>query len=442
MEKYTNMRLNYKVFIVLAFLLEISGVYGQQIKPLGIGDSLPDFIIPKIINSERSSGRTSDYKDKLLILDFWSTKCSSCIEGMPRLSALQKRFGDKIKILPVTYENSDKIIPFWKNNKYTKGLALPTVVEDELLDASFPHHGVPHEAWVYKGKVIGITSSDYVDVANIQRVINGEQVSWMVRYDSYKFDYSKPLFHFNSSSGIIKNQILQYAAISDYKSGVNYFGFSGGRGIVRNIIPKTVRLYWLNEPIYNSYLANWVMALGNQKLIKPNLGLDSNQVIWEVTDRSKYMFNNKYDPYLQEWLIKNGICFESIYPDSGQTDMQVYRRAISDLDKLLGLYVRWEKRREKVWVLKENSTGKLAPIKRGTQGIGTTTGGIATMFNNQGDHCYVFNETMVLPDELWMDIKLDPLSNLAAINSAIAAYGLIISEEERYVDKLIFSEKK
>lgn len=434
------MRLNFKISLFFS-LLGISVVYGQQnVKPLTVGDSLPDFRIPKIINSEKGSIMTSAYKDKLLILDFWSTKCPSCIAGMPRMESLQKRFGSKIIILPVTYEKTELIVPFWKKNNYTKGLSLPTVVEDKLFDAYFPHHGVPFEVWIFKGKVIGITSPNYVDVQNIQRVLNGERVNWAVRNDFYKFDQSKPLFQLIPSLKSVGNNISQYYTIvGGYRPKVNYSGSSGGRGIIRDTVNKTIRIYWLNEPIYYSYIVNFMSALGRQKLVKPTVGLDSNQVIWEVRDRSKYRFHNKYIPYLQEWIINNGYCFESVYPDSGQSDPQIYQRATYDLNKLLGLKVRWEKRKEKVWVLKEKIPGKAFLSKNGKPGSGITLNSLVNIFNDQEDHCYVFNETKKLEERL-MDIKVSPSSDLNVINSVVAPYGLTMVEQEKEVDKLVFTE--
>lgn len=37
--------------------------------------------------------RASDYKGKVLVLDFWATYCPPCREEVPHLIALQKRYG-------------------------------------------------------------------------------------------------------------------------------------------------------------------------------------------------------------------------------------------------------------------------------------------------------------------------------------------------------------
>ncbi len=83
----------------------------------------------------------------------------------------------------------------------------------------------------------------------------------------------------------------------------------------------------------------------------------------EVSDKAKYVFDRKA-AYSPEWIRKNGICFESVYADTGQSDKQVYQSVVKDMDRLLGLSVRWEKRKEKVMVLVR--TAKVDKIKNKT----------------------------------------------------------------------------
>ncbi len=59
---------------------------------LNIGDKVPDFVIPKIYNSSKKTARLSDFKDQLLIVDFWLRTCAGCVEALPGLERLQKKF--------------------------------------------------------------------------------------------------------------------------------------------------------------------------------------------------------------------------------------------------------------------------------------------------------------------------------------------------------------
>jgi len=425
--------MKYKLFVLALFF--VNTLKGQYINSeLKIGDHVTDAIIPRIIHSAQKTVRMTDYKDRLLILDFWATNCGGCIELLPKMDSLQKKFGKDIKILPVTYESSSMVQAFWKNNKYTKHLTLPTVVEDKLLSGYFRHKSIPHEVWIYKGLVIAITDEGYVDANNIMKVLRGEKVSFPIKDDYLVFDRSKPLFIPDPGQIDTNNTSLNYAAISDYKEGVNAAGLSGGSGIIRNTHNKTIRCFFLNQPIFNSYTDYWFKILRASTLYKPSFLIMPNQVVWEVIDRSKYIYTNGYQ---QDWIRANGICFESVYPDTGQTDQQVYRSIVSDLDGLLGLKVRWEKRKENVLVLVKNDHSN----KKHNQLSGGTSYLIADLvyqLNRQEKNPYVFDESKSGETELKLNIN--SLADIGSVRRELQAQGYELKEEMREVDKLIFSE--
>jgi thiol-disulfide isomerase/thioredoxin len=52
----------------------------------------PDFEIPKI---DGGSFKLSDYRGKVLVLDFWATWCPPCRDGIPQLVRIDKELRDK-----------------------------------------------------------------------------------------------------------------------------------------------------------------------------------------------------------------------------------------------------------------------------------------------------------------------------------------------------------
>lgn len=98
-----------KILIILFFIAFVTGnckatgnsfqtIYDSVI----IGQLVPDINIGAIRNYEKSTAKISDFKGKLLILDFWNTTCTSCIAAMPEMERLQNKFNDKIQIILVT----------------------------------------------------------------------------------------------------------------------------------------------------------------------------------------------------------------------------------------------------------------------------------------------------------------------------------------------------
>lgn len=430
------MRITYKLIIIVSFF-QYNVMAQKGTNSLSVGDILPDVTIDKIINSKNSNIKISAFKDRLLIIDFWSTNCSGCIEALPKFDVLQNHFGDLIKILPVTTEARLLAANFWKKNKYTKNLNLSSVVEDQVLSAYFPHKSIPHEVWIYKGKVVGITSSDYVDTYHINQVLNNENINWPLKYDFYSFDGAKQtLFTLDTNQVDTNFKTIKYAAISDYKEKVNSEGFSGGFGIVRDKKNKTVRTWFLNQPIYISYILNWQNIVHMDSLTKPSYSVDPNQVLWEVADKSKYRYEKKAG-YAQDWIKIHGICFESMNPDTGQTDVMVYKTIINDLDRLLGLKVRWEKRKEKI--LKLVVTSKSNLLAKHNSAKKELLQNLVYELNQQENNPYVFDETKYT-ESVDIDFNFSSWTDIRTIRNAIKPYGLDLVEEQRVVDKLIFSE--
>ena len=103
----------------LAFLLLASSVAGHDPSLHGFDLVLfePTIAAPALEGvgldgQERSLG---DYRGDYVLLNFWATWCPPCLEEMPALDALQKRFRDRgLVILAVTSEDDAaiKVPPF------------------------------------------------------------------------------------------------------------------------------------------------------------------------------------------------------------------------------------------------------------------------------------------------------------------------------------------
>ncbi|WP_442587842.1 FKBP-type peptidyl-prolyl cis-trans isomerase [Pedobacter sp. AW31-3R] len=422
----------------------------KHYQTISVGDTIPDFVIPKIIRWSKKTAKSSEFKDKLLIIDFWDTSCAACVAAMPHMQELQNYFGSKISIIPVTAEEEKRTLDYLKTNRYTKNILLPSVVEDKIFHQLFKHHGVPHEVWIYKGKVIGITSAEYVDMQNISAILEGRQPTLGLKYDFYQFDSKIPLFEIDSMQ-MDKNTPIQYAAISDYRQKVSAVSWTGGQDIIRNQKNKTIRTYFLNQPIYISYFMYLSKIYPSNMMVTPSILGQPNSVIWEVADRSIYRYKNIMEQgYAQEWIMEHALCFESLYPDTGQNDIQLYKTAINDLDRLLGLHVRWEKRKETVYVVKDINNNK-SPLPPQTSSILGTENSLKEIsfnefkynWNQNEDYPYLFDETLRPEDQKGIMLKLDSadfLENIDKLRISLLPYGFQLLKEEREVDKIVFSE--
>jgi thiol-disulfide isomerase/thioredoxin len=75
------------------------------LRPLSAGD----FTLPSL---DGPSVRLSDFRGKVVVLNFWTTWCTACIGEMPELVELQKRDGDHLAILGTSLDfvpNDDQV---------------------------------------------------------------------------------------------------------------------------------------------------------------------------------------------------------------------------------------------------------------------------------------------------------------------------------------------
>src|ERR1700748_3257894 len=67
---------------------------------LSSSDKVPDIAFTNKINFGNNSNLYG-IKKRLIILDFWNSSCSSCIDLFPHMQVLQKKFGDQVEIILV-----------------------------------------------------------------------------------------------------------------------------------------------------------------------------------------------------------------------------------------------------------------------------------------------------------------------------------------------------
>ncbi len=104
---------------------------------VNIGQQAPDFSIKDQSGHEI---KLSDYRGKLVFLNFWATWCAPCIEEMPAMETLNQTFKDrKFQMLAISVDNDWKLVNgFYKDYNLT----LPAFLD--------PGHQVANQYKVYK----------------------------------------------------------------------------------------------------------------------------------------------------------------------------------------------------------------------------------------------------------------------------------------------------
>jgi cytochrome c biogenesis protein CcmG/thiol:disulfide interchange protein DsbE len=78
--------------LLAVLLVAILAGCGKSDRGQGLTGGAPDFTLPAVDGSMVSM---SDYRGKVVLVDFWATWCPPCQEMIPVLSKLNKRYSDK-----------------------------------------------------------------------------------------------------------------------------------------------------------------------------------------------------------------------------------------------------------------------------------------------------------------------------------------------------------
>ena len=128
----------------------------------------PDFTLTDTKGKKVS---LSDYKGKVVILDFWATWCPPCRRGIPDLISIKKEYKNKIAIIGVSLDVDTKknVVPFIK----TYGINYPVVYATNQVVRDYGNiDAIPTSFVIDKdGKIVnqhvGLTPKEvYVDEIN------------------------------------------------------------------------------------------------------------------------------------------------------------------------------------------------------------------------------------------------------------------------------------
>ncbi len=362
---------------IIALILCIfifAGVKANQlysgIVPLSVGDRLPqNLVLNKAYNVPAGKIRLKDFEGKLLIVDFWSTWCSSCIEGFSKMHELQSKFNDSIQILLVNTSQSDteqKVNSFFQRRQQRTGttVTLPYVLQDSVLVKYFPHNSIPHYAWISpQGEVLAITSAQEVTAQNIQMILDGGQVKLRTKKDRLDFTNDLPLF-INGNGGE-PVQPLYRSMITGYIEGIG-----GNTGIRRNENNKITSYYSFNKPL--------LILL--KEAYSHVMNYSDNRIIIEGDNKTLQQLKSKEAPEY---------CYELVMP--GETMEYAIATMQNDLSRTFNIKVCNDKRKIKTWVL------TAAP---GLKNSYTKGGKEDAAFEKDREHKYLRNYS--LKNMLWL----------------------------------------
>ncbi len=424
------------LFSALLALLMLSQVFRLAAQNLTkIGDQVPDITLTNVYGYPKKTVKISDFKGKLLIIDFWATWCSPCRAAFAKMDSLQKMYADKVQFLPVSYEAENVVFPVLANLKKQKDFDLPGITGDVALHKLFPHRELPHYIWIGPdGKVIAITEGKYVNKLFIKLVLNGKNPDMDEKVDiRTTYDNSKPLL--SVANGGDTASIRYRSMLSGYLPGI-----SSGVTVTAFDSIKGQTFTFRNLPIQSLYQYSHQLN---------SSWFPQNQMIVRVKDTTA-LTSRLVGGDFKKWLEKNGYCYElNLPPYLAKTNG--FRYVQEDLKRLFPQYsAKEEMRTVKCLALVRTSSVDKLRTKGGDRVINITPFSVELKNTYLIQLMYRFgfymqNSPIPIVDLTGYKDKIDmffdaKMTSLSEVNAQLKNYDLALEEREAPVTMLVIDD--
>jgi len=117
-----------------------------------IGYAAPDFTV-ELVGGE--TVKLSDFRGKVVFLNFWATWCGPCVNEMPDIQKLADAFPDDLVVLAVNCsERKDKVEKFINDKGYTFNAGFD---EAGKIQNKYPTDGIPYSVIIDAKGIITTT---------------------------------------------------------------------------------------------------------------------------------------------------------------------------------------------------------------------------------------------------------------------------------------------
>ncbi len=135
---------------------EITDSWREYLRNMAIREFSGDIFMPDVIlvDPDGNDIRFSEFRNNLVIIEFWSPNCFYCVKSMPHLEKSYNKFKQRgLVVLGITVPQNPKSV---KEFKLKQKLTFPLLIDSKgLLFRFFKVRGIPHFVLVDRGKIIG-----------------------------------------------------------------------------------------------------------------------------------------------------------------------------------------------------------------------------------------------------------------------------------------------
>ncbi|SEM32600.1 Thiol-disulfide isomerase or thioredoxin [bacterium A37T11] len=355
-------------------------ISAQAIHRMNIGDDMKNVSLTGLDHYPQKDVRIGELKGKFILLDFWSTGCTSCVSSFPKMEGLQTQFKKDLQIILVNpFQDSTKMATSIATSKQWifKGFKmpnLPSTVGDSSWLVRFPTRTVPHHIWIDRnGKVMAITNMHNANAENIQALIAGAPVK-MTYKSPFVYDLRKIKLA-NACPGHAQ-KISLYTHIGPYYDGEGGHVYGNMLDPFVDSTVHTIRIGMINVDIPGIIQEIFAIKQG-----RPPYDRVSDAFIYWNLCTPQWFQEPEYGARYDDWSRRTKLCFEIEVPLSKKD--QLADLALKDLNiylkKQFGVEASFPKRRIHCKALKVADKSKI-PFSSGKKAYGTNDKGAITTY--------------------------------------------------------------
>ncbi len=170
--------------IILVWTCITPGLFGQQdvhaqLTPPANRKSAPAF---QLLAADGKKMQLSDYRGKVVLLNFWATDCGGCVIEIPSFIELQKTYKDKAFTaigvsMDISYEGLKDANEAWGRVRpfvAKRGVNYPIVMGDDAISKAYALNAFPATYLIDKsGKIAAAYVGVLIDEGSVATNVNG-----------------------------------------------------------------------------------------------------------------------------------------------------------------------------------------------------------------------------------------------------------------------------
>ncbi len=136
------------VVCCLALGIALLKCSGRQTGVL-VGQEAPGFRLPAMDGRQVS---LSDFRGKVVLLDFWATWCGPCRLSMPQLESLQQEYAQNMVLLAINLQESPETVRGYAHSRNLKSLVL--LDSEGTVGSTYKSRSIPMQVLIDQEGVV------------------------------------------------------------------------------------------------------------------------------------------------------------------------------------------------------------------------------------------------------------------------------------------------